>query len=157
MKNILIALDYDTSALKVAETGFLIAKDMNAEIIFLHSISNLDIYSSVGNIVIKGFFAGHMNINTKRAEKQIAAEELAYDFLENIKFHLGGKKIHTLVKKGKSNTIIIETAKELNADLIIIGSQSRNWSENKVIGSTTQEILNTSLIPTLVIPIMKRE
>jgi hypothetical protein len=55
MNNVLIALDYDVSAVNVAESGFLFSKKMNAKVIFLHLISDLDVYANVGNIIIKGF------------------------------------------------------------------------------------------------------
>lgn len=40
MNKILIALDYDPSAQKVAETGFSFAKAMKAEITLLHVMTN---------------------------------------------------------------------------------------------------------------------
>ena len=41
MKKVLIALDYDPTAQKVAETGFSLAKTMGAEVILLHVISDV--------------------------------------------------------------------------------------------------------------------
>ena len=38
MKKILIALDYDPPAQKIAETGYALAKDMNAEVVLLHVV-----------------------------------------------------------------------------------------------------------------------
>src|SRR5665648_427725 len=47
MKKVLIALDYDPTAQKVAEVGFSMAKDMNAEVTLLHVISDPAYYSAV--------------------------------------------------------------------------------------------------------------
>jgi nucleotide-binding universal stress UspA family protein len=46
LKKVLIALDYDPTAQKVAETGYSLAKAMGAEVILLHAISDPVYYSS---------------------------------------------------------------------------------------------------------------
>jgi nucleotide-binding universal stress UspA family protein len=48
MKKVLIALDYNPTAQKVAEVGFSMAKAMNAEITLLHVIADPVYYSSPG-------------------------------------------------------------------------------------------------------------
>ena len=55
MKKVLIALDYDPTAQKVAETGNLLAGSMNAEVILLHVISDPVYYSSMDYSPIMGF------------------------------------------------------------------------------------------------------
>lgn len=40
LKRVLIALDYDASAQKVAEKGYLLAKTMGAKTILLHVIND---------------------------------------------------------------------------------------------------------------------
>ena len=47
IKKVLIALDYNPTAQKVAETGYSISKAMNAEVILLHVISDPVYYSSI--------------------------------------------------------------------------------------------------------------
>ena len=47
MKKILVTLDYDPSAQKVAEIGYKLGKAMNAEIILLHVIEDAVYYSSL--------------------------------------------------------------------------------------------------------------
>ena len=131
MKNILIALDYNPDAVKIAESGYLLSKAIGEEIIFLHVISDLTIYTDVGSILITGFFAGKMNVRTKLAKQPIHAQELSQDFLNKLKFHLGDNKIQTIIKEGNSAEIILETAKEFNVDLIVMGQQSRNLYKKK--------------------------
>ena len=46
MKKILIAIDYNACAQKVAETGFECARAMNAEISIVHAISDIAYYFS---------------------------------------------------------------------------------------------------------------
>jgi nucleotide-binding universal stress UspA family protein len=53
MKKILIALDYNPSAQKVAETGYTLAKAMNVKAILLHVISDITYYSSLNYAHLK--------------------------------------------------------------------------------------------------------
>ena len=46
MKKILIAIDYDPTAQKVAEEGFELAKTMGAAVVLLHVIADPVYYSS---------------------------------------------------------------------------------------------------------------
>lgn len=46
MKKVLIALDYDQNAKKVAETGYSLAKTLGAEVIMLHVITDPIYYAS---------------------------------------------------------------------------------------------------------------
>ena len=62
MKKVLIALDYNPTAQKVAESGYSIAKAMNAEVILLHVISDQVYYSSMEYSPIMGF-TGYMDSN----------------------------------------------------------------------------------------------
>jgi len=47
MKKVLIALDYNPTAKKVAEAGYAMAKAMNADIFLLHVGLGLGMYSTV--------------------------------------------------------------------------------------------------------------
>ena len=76
MKKVLIALDYDPTAQKVAEAGFSLAKTMGAEVILLHVISDPVYYSSTEYSPIMGF-TGFMNM-----------DPLQLDSVEGLKKHL---------------------------------------------------------------------
>ena len=62
MKKILIALDYDPSAQKVAEIGFLFGKAMKAEITLLHVMADPISYKITEHVKIIEF-AGRMDTN----------------------------------------------------------------------------------------------
>lgn len=55
MKKVLIALDYNPSAEKVAETGHRLAKSMDAEVVLLHVVSDFKYYASLNYSPIMGF------------------------------------------------------------------------------------------------------
>ena len=55
MKKVLIALDYNPTAQKIAETGYRLAKAMNARTVLLHVIADPTYYSSLNYSPIMGF------------------------------------------------------------------------------------------------------
>ena len=55
MKKILIALDYDPTAQKVAETGFKLAKSLNAKVTLLHVTKDAAIYDTPGFSPVMGY------------------------------------------------------------------------------------------------------
>ena len=78
-------------------------------------------------------------------------------YLDKSKQHLGDKTIQTIVKEGDFANSILATAKEMKADLIVIGSHSRKWLENVLMGSVTEEVLHNTLIPLLIVPTKKNK
>jgi nucleotide-binding universal stress UspA family protein len=154
VKKVLIALDYNPTAQKVAEKGYSIAKAMNAEIVLLHVVSDIVYYSSMEYSPIMGF-NGFMETGPTLLESPDGLKQAALHFLDKTRQHLGDKSIQTIVKEGDFAEMIMKTAKELNSDIIILGSHSRKWLENIVTGSVTEEVLRHSTIPLFIIPTKK--
>jgi nucleotide-binding universal stress UspA family protein len=149
MKNILIALDYDPTAKKIAETGDVLAKSMNAQVILLHVIYDASYYSSLDYSPIMGF-SGFNAISLDNATEDLKTH--AEHFLYKSKKHLADESIKTVVTEGDTADAILKTAKEINADVIVMGSHSRRWLDKILMGSITEEVLNRTLIPLLIIP-----
>lgn len=154
MKRVLIALDYDTSAQKVAETGISLAKSMKAEIVMLHVVASAIYYSSLEYSPITGF-AGYMDMTNSQLESIDGLKAASETYLDKLKHHLGDKSATTVVKEGDSADSILAAAKEYNCDIIVIGSHSRNWLENIVMGSVTEKVLRQTSIPLFIIPVKK--
>lgn len=155
-KKVLIAVDYNPTAQKVAEVGFSFAKAMNAEVVLLHVISDLVYYSSMEYSPIMGF-NGFMDSGPIQIQNTEGIKNAALRFLEKSKQHLGDKSIQTLVEEGDFADSILNTARELRSDLIIIGSHSRKWLENIVMGSVTEKVLHNTTIPLFIIPTKKQD
>jgi nucleotide-binding universal stress UspA family protein len=154
MKKILIALDYDPTLQKVAETGYALGKAMHAEVVLVHVISDALHYSTIQYPVMG--FGGYMNIDPKQLDtidKQL--NQTSQDFLDQIKNHLFDKTIQTLVTQGDPAESIIEMAKATSADVIVMGSHSRKWLEQIVMGSVVEKVLRHTIIPLFIIPTKK--
>jgi nucleotide-binding universal stress UspA family protein len=154
MKKILIALDYSPTAKKVAETGFLLAKLMKAEVTLLHVISDPVYYSSTEYSPIMGY-TGNMEMAQFQLDSIAGLEKASQNFLDKTKLHLGDKSIETIVMEGDFADAILKTAKKIHADLIVMGSHSHKWLENILMGSVTEKVLHLTTIPLLIIPTKK--
>jgi nucleotide-binding universal stress UspA family protein len=156
MKKILIALDYDPIAQKVAETGFLLAKFMGAEIVLLHVISDPFYYSSMDYSPITGF-TGFMEMGPTDLVNADMLKNASLKYLDQFKQNLGDSTIQTMVKEGDFADNILEAAKMVHADIIVLGSHSRKWLENIVMGSVTEKVLHKTSIPLFIIPTKKHK
>jgi nucleotide-binding universal stress UspA family protein len=148
MKKILIALDYNSLADKVAETGFAIANAMNAEIILVHVIAD-PVYYNMPYFNIMGYESGFIpdvisddNVIKKEAELFLAA---------TVK-HLNDGKIKTFVLDGDVEDAILKFSEEQKVDLIVLGSHNHKGIDRFVIPDVAVHILKHSKIPMLTIP-----
>ncbi|MEP6951730.1 MAG: universal stress protein [Ginsengibacter sp.] len=153
MKKILIALDYDPLAQKIAEVGYSLAKDMNAKVILLHVISDASSYSSLNYLPIMGFD----NFNNADVIETVITDEFlkktAQEYLDKSKEHLGDETIETIVKDGDFGNSILEVAAEKNVDVIVMGSHRRTGLDKILMGSSIAEkVLHHSSIPLFIVP-----
>jgi nucleotide-binding universal stress UspA family protein len=151
MNKVLIALDYDPTAQKVAETGFSMAKGMNAEVILLHVITDPVYYSTPEYSAVLGF-SGYIDVSQLQLDSVDGLIRASQSYLDKIKHHLGDMKITTVVKEGDFADSILAAAKELNADIIVLGTHSRRWLEEILMGSVTEKVLHHSTIPLFIVP-----
>ena len=149
MKKILIARDYNPSAQKVAEVGHQLAKSMKARVTLLHVISDFKYYSSLNYSPIMGFESFSNAVETEGA---MELKRVAQNYLQSSKEHLVDETIQTTVRSGEFAKTILDTAKELEADIIVMGTHSRRGLEKILVGSVAEQVLNHSLIPLFIIP-----
>lgn len=151
VKKILIALDYEPPAQKIAETGYAFAKGMNAEIVLLHVLSDANYYASLNYFPVMGY-EGFNNLNTLPVENIDFLRKTAQEFLDKSKQHLNDNTITTIIKEGDFAEGIIEAATEINADVIVMGSHGRRGLDKMLMGSVAERVLHKSEIPLFIIP-----
>jgi nucleotide-binding universal stress UspA family protein len=155
-RHVLIAVDYDPTAQMVTEQGFSMAKSMGAEVTLLHVIADSTYYTSTGFSPVLGF-AGYIDSSQMQLDTVDGLRNAAQFFLDKTKQHLGDANIRTVVNEGAIAGTILETAKEMKADIIVLGSHSQKWLENILVGSVTEEVLKETRIPVFLIPTKKRD
>src|SRR5450432_3449190 len=145
MKKILIAVDYDPAAQKIVETGYALAKSMNAGVILLHVTSDAAYYSSLNYSSIMGFDS-FSNLDFIQPEIAGELEKAAHEYLEKSKQHLGDETIETVVKAGDFGDGILEAATEMNVDVIVMGTHTRRGLDKLLMGSVAEKVLHHSTI-----------
>jgi nucleotide-binding universal stress UspA family protein len=154
MKKVLIALDYNPTAQKVAETGYSLAKSLNAQVILLHVITNPTYYATPYFSPIMGY-NGYVDVSPTILESAEGLKDASLQYLDKTRQHLGDRAIQTLVNAGDTAETILDTAKDVQADIIVMGSHSQKWLENILMGSVTEQVLKMSSIPLFIIPTRK--
>jgi len=151
MKKILIALDYNPSAQKIAETGYALAKSMNARVILLHVVSDAAYYSSLNYSPIMGFDS-FSNLDILQTDIVEELKKGAQEYLDKSKQHLGDKTIQTVIKDGDFGKSILDAATEMNVDIIVMGTHSQRGLDKILMGSVAEKVLHHSSIPLFIIP-----
>jgi len=84
-------------------------------------------------------------------------KHIAFDSKEEMKavihqLHADDINVDYLLHSGKPEHAIVEVAKQIGPDLIIMCTDGRNSIMNFVVGTITEHVINTSRCPVLVIP-----
>ena len=148
MRKVLIAIDYNPCAKKVAESGFKYASAMNAKICIVHAIRDIAYYS-MEYLPVMGFEGFSSDCVFKNVEQQ---QNEAKRFLAAVTDYLGSTNIETKVLDGKASETILEFAKEWHADMIVMGSQSHNGLEKLIMGDVVATVVKNAQIPILIVP-----
>jgi nucleotide-binding universal stress UspA family protein len=100
-------------------------------------------------------FGGYMDVAQLYPVPTDGLKLASQHYLEKTKHHLKDDTIRTIIKEGDIADSILEAAKEVHADIIVMGSHSRKWLEDIVIGSVAKDVLNHTKIPLYIIPTKK--
>ena len=145
IKKVLIAMDYDETSQKVAEVGYSLATAMKAETILIHVISEQPVY-----------YSSYTYMRELRVDVLSDLKKSTQEFLNKAKKLLGNESVITILKEGEIADTILKTARELKVDVIVMGSHSRKWLENIIMGSEAENVLKMSTVPLFIIPTKKQ-
>ncbi|MCK9327271.1 MAG: universal stress protein [Bacteroidales bacterium] len=152
VNTVLIAIDYDPSAQKVAETGYHLAEAMNARVVVMHAITDTIGYYSRGYSSIMGF-TGYANNDLWNLGSMEDLSAASVEYLDKIRTHLGDPSIETVIETGDPSDAILKVAERVNADMIVMGSHSRRGLEKILMGSVAEKVLRHTEKPMFVIPV----
>ncbi|MFO8146257.1 MAG: universal stress protein [Bacteroidota bacterium] len=138
-KRILIAIDEEPSAEKVAQKGLQLGKQLNAEIAVLSVANTIDLLTDGG--VTPDEMADIIRKDTRESQKKI---------LNNV---FKDDEITQFVEEGKPHEVILKVADEWNADILVMGTQSKSGLTQVLIGSTSEKVLKNSEIPVFLVTI----
>ncbi len=139
MKKILVPVDFSMHSEHALEVAAAIAKKQNAEIVALHMMGLTDavVTRNQSKEVFEAMY--YMRLAEKRF-----SDLLDKDYLKNVQVT---DTVHNYTNFNEINDI----AKEMDIDLIVMGSHGTTGMKEVFVGSNTEKVVRTSEIPVLVI------
>ena len=142
-QNILVPVDGSEISLSAVKKAAQLAQAFNSQLTLISLVSedpfvNADFYYP-SPIMKEYFVQAYANAEKSLKEAQIIASE-------------NGVNANIEIVKGEvSEKGIIETAKKLNTDLIVIGSHGRKGFQKFLLGSFAQDVLQGTKLPVLIV------
>lgn len=137
-KRILVPTDGSAASTAAVDAAVILAHATGAELVGLHVIPLRPLNSHVLGVLVA-------------PEKRALADE----YLGHLERRAAETGLAASVQTKTSDTPheqIIKTARDLQCDLIVMGSHGRSGAAALLLGSQTQAVLMHSAIPVLVIP-----
>ncbi|HYA77268.1 MAG TPA: universal stress protein [Verrucomicrobiae bacterium] len=141
VKKILVPTDGSEHSMRAAEYGISIAKMVGAQILVIFVVDEVVI--------------DQMAI-AKITEREVAERELKEDGKGYLKYVMSmaereGVPSSSLISEGRPFERIVHVAKDLNVDLIVMGTYGRRGAERILIGSVAERVIEYASCPVLVI------
>ena len=162
IKKILYATDLSETAAHAYAYAVSLANMYGASISILHVLAEFSGQEFVVNMIdtdtwkdikARHYAEAKTNLIGKKRDN-VAIREVLEAFTDQAKPGTDGQTVQTdeiLIKNGVPAEVIMDTAKELNCDLIIMGTHGQGAIADMLIGSTAKRVVGKSPIPVLVI------
>jgi nucleotide-binding universal stress UspA family protein len=138
MKKVLIAIDESPASEIVADNGLTLTKALNAEVAFV-SVVDTNLLMTDGGV-------------TPRDMEDLFKHDLVKRQKELIESKFKELPVHSFIKEGTPYEGILQTAKEWNADVIVIGTHGRTGLAHLILGSVAEKVVRHSTIPLFIVP-----
>jgi nucleotide-binding universal stress UspA family protein len=138
-RTILVATDFSDTAEQALDYAIALAGKLGAKIYLLNAIG----LPTFGVVPELGVAATSTMIDGLVADNQKALDML-----------IGAKaptKLHTLMRTGVPRDLIVDTAAEIGADLIVMGTHGRRGVSRALLGSVAEGVLRHATCPVLTI------
>ncbi|WP_192349461.1 universal stress protein [Algoriphagus sp. Y33] len=133
---IILPIDFSGNAINALDFAIALTGKKEGEIILVHVIEAVFDFASKAAVALENM---HRD-----------AETLMQSTLE--KYRHSNQKFTTVIKEGTASTSITQLALQMEATLIVMGTQGASGIKVGLIGSTTINVIKESSIPVLVIP-----
>lgn len=149
MKKIVVLTDFSKAADQASRLAFMIANELNAEILLYNAIYVPNLVDIEG-----GFYHSIPNLSELEDDSAQRLQLLAKSLRDNLSTP---SRVHPTIRYKNSTGSITETlgklVKQENASMLAIGNKTqKGFLEKLVLGSQTPEVMEESLVPVLIVP-----
>lgn len=139
MKRILVPIDFSEHSQNALEVATLLAKRFDARLILFHMIGISESVLSKSELEEQEEAKYYLQLAKKRFSSVLDNSGLA------------GIPVEIIIQNLKDFSEVDKVAKEKRVDLIIMGSHGTSGFSTFFVGSNTEKVIRTSLIPVMVI------
>jgi len=151
-KHILVAVDFSEFSQEAVRIGSGLARAFGGEVVVLHVC---DTPKSVEHSLLTGHSRAIHSLLDIQKENAKAARRKLDEWVE--RYDWGQASVKAAVKEGSPYAEITDMAREIKADLIIIGAHGRSPFVRMLIGSTVERVVRKATCPVLSVTIQKEE
>ncbi|MDB6138567.1 MAG: universal stress protein [Verrucomicrobiaceae bacterium] len=143
MKTIVVLVDFSDLSFTLMKHAHALAKAFDSHVVLLHVVPQVPTVVDVG--------LAAPSVMHEMTQDQVRAET---DRLNQMRDSLAkfGVNVTTRQFQGASVEAVLEEARTLDAELIIVGSHGHGPMYDLFVGSVTRNILRGSTCPVLVVP-----
>jgi universal stress protein A len=143
IKRILVPVDFSQPSLQALDYAIEFGQPFKPEFVVLHVLEPV-YYPGAGDMYGPGYDMGLVYQELERAGR---------DQLSRIAATLQKKRltVRTLLRVGTAYHVIVETAKKLKADLIIMSTHGRTGLSHVVMGSVAEKVVRSAACPVLTV------
>jgi nucleotide-binding universal stress UspA family protein len=135
--NILVPIDHSASAEQALDYAVELATKLDAKLTLLTAIGVPSYGVPELGVGITAAMIDNLVGDNQRALDQLATSRKAV--------------AKTLVRVGDARDVILQTADEIGADLIVMGTHGRRGISRALLGSVAEMVVRTSQIPVLTV------
>ncbi len=141
MKNILVPIDFSNATPSVIKAGRVLAREHHARIVLI-SVAPLPALAEVASMAAEDFVGS--------AEGPVAAKLAHY----GDKLNAEGLETQPFERYGPPAECIVEEARRISADYIVMGSHGHTALYEALVGSITGWVLKHAPCPVVVVPVL---
>ena len=147
IKTILFPTDFSQGARAAMDHAISLAKDYDAKLILLYVIQDISI--------AEWYIPSTLSVTDLVEDMQRSAKNEMEKWGTEVSAKV--KDVDKMVVRGVPFVEIIKTAKDKNADLIVIGTHGRTGIDHMLFGSTAEKVVRKSPCPVLTVRIAGKE
>lgn len=145
MPRIVIATDFSKTSRIGFDAGIRLAIDLGADVVLVHALPGPGPGQGIAGGRIQRDIRAHV-AELEMDDVQVLTEQWAEEARKQ------GPTVHTVAEEASPSELILRTAEEYDASLIVVGSHGRGGLSRLVAGSVAEAVLRKSTLPVVVVP-----
>jgi nucleotide-binding universal stress UspA family protein len=147
IQTILFPTDFSQGARAAMDHAVTLARDYEAKLILLYVIQDISI--------AEWYIPSSLSVADLVEDMQKSAWKEMDKWTAEVSERV--KNVEKMVVRGVPFVEIVRTAKEQNADLIVIGTHGRTGIDHMLFGSTAEKVVRKASCPVLTVRVAGRE